>query len=288
MHITILGAGWLGCHLADLLLAQGLSLTLTCVRDQSLIDLKGAYPAAQIVQTQSRDDVQRAIRGSDAVIVCVAPSIPLGGNREQAYRDCYLEVARSLQQACLHTPSPGIWITISSTSVYGDQEGRCDEDSPGLPSPTGQILRQMEQIIQQLPGRHVVLRCGQLCGPGRPLRPRAPGSKSDAGAPANLTPLPLIEEAVLLSLQHPVAGIFNLVHPEHPSRAELDRRARRLQGMEELTLQEGSQAPRSAKLVVGQRWDHQRELLGAAPPLSLSLMPIWPPDGRPDGKAGLD
>lgn len=292
MHVTIVGAGWLGCHLANLLLAHGFSLTLTCHRDESAQRLQSAYPTSQIVQTRGAADVQRALSGSDAVIVCVAPSAQRAEDREQAYRDCYVGVARSLQQACLHPPAPSIWITISSTSVYGDRVGRCDEEVSGRPGPTGQILREMEQILQQLPGRHVILRCGQLCGPGRPLRAREPGTGSDADAPANLSPLPLVEEAVLLSLQHPVGGVFNLVHPEHPSRAELDIRVRHGLGLTPAASEElakPSQDSRGgSKLVVGDRWDQLRQSLGSAPPSSLSRLPIWPPGGKPEepGRGG--
>lgn len=88
---------------------------------------------------------------------------------EHAYRQAYLDALRNL----LHgIRTSGAWprrmLLISSTSVYGPQEGVVDEETPAHPATaTGAILLQAEKLLRDQMPRATVLRLSGLYGPGR-------------------------------------------------------------------------------------------------------------------------
>lgn len=89
---------------------------------------------------------------------------------EQAYRAAYIAAAESIEIAVAAVKkSPKLVIWVSSTSVYGDQQGAwVDESSPPQPiSFSGRILLQAEQIIQRLPCATTIVRFSGIYGPGR-------------------------------------------------------------------------------------------------------------------------
>lgn len=89
---------------------------------------------------------------------------------EQAYRSAYLEAANSLQRALATIDRQPKWVIwVSSTSVYGDTRGAwVDEDSPTEPQTfSGRTLLAAEEVIQQLPCNHTLVRFSGIYGPGR-------------------------------------------------------------------------------------------------------------------------
>lgn len=88
----------------------------------------------------------------------------------QAYQQTYLAVAQAMAQTvnALHQ-APKLIIWVSSTSVYGDNNGDWVDETT-KPNPvtfSGEILLQAEQIIQNLPCSSTVVRFSGIYGPAR-------------------------------------------------------------------------------------------------------------------------
>ena len=88
----------------------------------------------------------------------------------QAYQQSYLAVAQAMAQTvnALHQ-APKLIIWVSSTSVYGDNNGDWVDETT-KPNPvtfSGKILLQAEQIIQNLPCSSTLVRFSGIYGPGR-------------------------------------------------------------------------------------------------------------------------
>ena len=102
----------------------------------------------------------------DILVVTLTP----GEFTEPAYRRAYISSAESIEIAIAGIKkSPKLIIWVSSTSVYGDQQGAWVNESttPQPGSFSGQILLQAEQIIQRLPCATTIVRVSGIYGPGR-------------------------------------------------------------------------------------------------------------------------
>lgn len=112
-------------------------------------------------------------------------------------------------------------IFISSTSVYGQEDGTLDEST--LPLPTtenGELLLKEEEWIKNFP-HYTIIRFGGLLGKNRHPGKILSGRKNIAGgnAPVNLLHLDdavgFTKEVIAKKL---TKKTFNLVNPEHPTR----------------------------------------------------------------------
>lgn len=102
----------------------------------------------------------------DVVVVTVTPAT----FSESAYRASYLAIAQAFRKVMRVTPElPRLLIWASSTSVYGDHDGRwVDETTPVHPDTfSGKILYEAEKAIAQLPCHSVIVRFSGIYGPGR-------------------------------------------------------------------------------------------------------------------------
>lgn len=102
----------------------------------------------------------------DILVVTLTP----GEFTEQAYSRAYISSAESIEIAIAGIKKfPKLIIWVSSTSVYGDQQGAWVNESttPQPGSFSGQILLQAEQIIQRLPCATTIVRFSGIYGPGR-------------------------------------------------------------------------------------------------------------------------
>jgi nucleoside-diphosphate-sugar epimerase len=104
----------------------------------------------------------------DWVVNCVAA----GGGEVAEYRRVYLDGTRHLLDWLRSCPLRR-YVYTSSTGVYGQNDGsEVDETSPAEPaSPTGRILVETEQLLQQAAQARgfpaVILRLSGIYGPGR-------------------------------------------------------------------------------------------------------------------------
>lgn len=107
-----------------------------------------------------------ASEGFDIWIATITP----GEFTEQAYKDSYIAVARSMAETVSKLQNlPRLIIWVSSTSVYGDFKGAWvnEETQPQPNTFSGDILLAAEKIIQQIPCATSVIRFSGIYGPGR-------------------------------------------------------------------------------------------------------------------------
>jgi len=88
---------------------------------------------------------------------------------ETGYRNTYLACAQALAAIASEIATDSRVIYVSSTSVYGQNEGEwVDESSHCEPSSaTAKVLLEAEQVIDSLPVQHCNLRFTGIYGPGR-------------------------------------------------------------------------------------------------------------------------
>jgi nucleoside-diphosphate-sugar epimerase len=107
-----------------------------------------------------------ASEGFDIWIATITP----GEFTEQAYKDSYLAVAKSISSTISQLQkAPRLVLWVSSTSVYGDFKGDWVSEltQPEPNTFSGKILLAAEKIIQQIPCETSVIRFSGIYGPGR-------------------------------------------------------------------------------------------------------------------------
>lgn len=220
--VAIVGLGWLGMPLALSLSARGWQVT------GSKTTLDGVEAARMCginsYQLQLTPELVCDSEDLDELLNVDALVITLPARRTGEGDDFYLQAVQEIVDSALAHQVPRIIFT-SSTSVYGEAEGRIKEDFPLSPvTASGRVLKELEQWLHDLPGTSVdILRLAGLVGPERhPGRFLA--GKSDVangGHGVNLVHLEDVISAITLLLQAPKGGhIYNLCAPAHPTREE--------------------------------------------------------------------
>jgi nucleoside-diphosphate-sugar epimerase len=121
------------------------------------------------IMADASDPQQLLSAASNKFDIWVATLTPAEFTR-QAYQQSYLAVAQAMAQTVNALPqAPKLIIWVSSTSVYGDNNGDWVDETT-KPNPvtfSGEILLQAEQIIQNLPCSSTAVRFSGIYGPGR-------------------------------------------------------------------------------------------------------------------------
>lgn len=223
MTIAILGAGWLGCALADALPRPVLATTRDGRRPPSL----GAGVEVLALDVNRLVPVPAAMATARAWVVAIAPG------RDQDRHTLYVEGARAIVDALPSTLERLVW--ISSTSALPDLDAELDETCDAWPDePRGRIQREAESIVLGARVPAFVLRMGGLYGPGRELERiyAAPGPLAGDGMTAtNLVHRDDAVAAIVAALSAPpdAAGITHVVDDDHgPRRAMFEAVAARL------------------------------------------------------------
>ena len=138
-------------------------------------------------------------------------------------RDVYVEGLKNVLEAL--AGRAGQWISISSTSVYGQDQGEwIDETSPCQPKkPNGQVCLEAEQLLSRFLPEAKILRLAGIYGPGRLLRRLADlkAGKPIAGDPEGWLNLIHVDDAVgavLACEQRGEPGAKYLVCDDRPVR----------------------------------------------------------------------
>lgn len=157
----LLGYGDIGSRLAQLSVAQG--IPVTAVRRTETTHAEIETIAADVTGPET---IQRAVEeGPRDIVVTLTPS----NYSEQGYRDSYLACAHALANTLpSYSPTSRV-IFVSSTSVYGQNNGEwVDESSDTLPSSaTAQVLIEAENALASAGIRQCNLRFSGIYGPGR-------------------------------------------------------------------------------------------------------------------------
>ncbi|MEL7249368.1 MAG: SDR family oxidoreductase [Bacteroidota bacterium] len=164
--VALLGAGWLGEPLGDVLLADDYQVkAATTSKEKALrLDSKGFDSYEMIVQPDHIQGNALSFWTVDTLIL----TLPPGGRRDPAVATTYpAKVAQVIQAARAGGVSKVLF--TSSTGVYGNQQNLVDEESPLQPSTaSGKALVQVEQQLHNAFGEQLtVLRLAGLVGGSR-------------------------------------------------------------------------------------------------------------------------
>jgi nucleoside-diphosphate-sugar epimerase len=222
--VLIIGCGYVGTYVG-LALQSKHSVVVSARSESTLCNLRQIFPFVEHLDTSNLDELAEAVDQHEIIIITLA------AKDINFYESTYLETAKNLKAILENNKSVKQILYTSSTSVYGEHEGRLvDESTPLLTSSfQGKILVDTEETLLSLNAdkrKVVVFRLGEIYGPGREITSRilnyqdkpAPG---DGGFPTNMIHVEDITRAMSYAIEHKLQGVFNLVDDEHMTRKEL-------------------------------------------------------------------
>lgn len=219
--VAIAGMGWLGLPLARQLETLGYKVKGSVTSEEKAARLRSTgYHALAVEVSESgvTGASQLLLADTDYLIIMIPP-----GLRKHTGADYVLKMSYFLSE--IEKSEVKKVILVSSTSVYGDDQGKVSErDAPKPETQAGKQLRQVEQlfftseIIQT-----TIVRFGGLFGGSRqPVRYLAGRSElSNGDAPVNLIHrsdcIGILSEIIQ---QDAFGHIFNAVIPVHPKKRD--------------------------------------------------------------------
>lgn len=158
--MLLVGLGDLGGLIATEAMQHGLTVVAMRRQPESL-------PGVKLIQHDATTPWPAIAEPITDVVLCVAPD----NRTDDAYRRAYLDIAEQAMSWLRQQPLKAhLWL-VSSTSVYGQQEGEwVNENSPRLPKrSTARILVAAEDFWLQSGQPCTMLRPAGLYGPGREM-----------------------------------------------------------------------------------------------------------------------
>lgn len=218
--IGIAGMGWLGIPLAQHLRLLGFKIKGSVTSLEKAGDLqKGGWEAYPITLTENgiKGPIHVLLRDLEILVITIPPGLRRNSGADHVLKMAYL--LEAVQEAGV-----GKVILVSSTSVYGDAQGRVTErDVPKPETEAGRQLLQVEQMFFNASGiSSTIIRFGGLFGGSRqPVRYLAGRTGLSGGqAPVNLIHrddcIGIISKIIL---QDAFGQIFNGVLPQHPTKS---------------------------------------------------------------------
>ncbi len=219
--IGILGCGWLGLPLATELVHTHYQVVGSTTTQEKLKQLKkiGITPfLIQLSETGIEGDIQGFLKDVDVLLINVPPRL------RSTPKEDYVKKISHLHKALIAAKIKMV-IFISSTSVYGDHQGRVTEATLAEPSSeSGKQLLAAEDLLRNDRNLNVtIIRFGGLIGPNRHPANFVAGKTglSNGMAPVNLIHLDdcvgIIRTVIA---NNPTNLLINGVYPLHPSKQE--------------------------------------------------------------------
>ncbi|RNC92817.1 MAG: SDR family NAD(P)-dependent oxidoreductase [Allomuricauda sp.] len=160
----VLGCGWLGLPLANELVASGYPVkgTTTSVEKLEVLVKNGIDPY-KVALTENHIDgnIGDFLKDIETLIINVPPK--LRQNKGSNYVKKMEHLAHAISKSKLENI-----LFVSSTSVYGIQEGEITEETP--PNPKTESAKQLhsaENLFTQMNPKTTLVRFGGLIGPDR-------------------------------------------------------------------------------------------------------------------------
>jgi nucleoside-diphosphate-sugar epimerase len=233
LKISLLGCGWLGVALANLLISKGYIVKGSTTTPSKLERLKGENIVPFLVHFREKSPPEKLSEFllSKVLVICIPP----GRNNPEKNED-YRRMAAQISDSLLRSTIKQL-IFISSTSVYGDCNQEVDESTVAVPDDaSGKLLLEVEQqfvALQNITDIKVsVLRLSGLIGPNRhPARFFAGKTDIPNGlAPVNLIHLDDVCGIILKLIEKgDINGIFTASAPSHPTKQEFYTQAAKQQ-----------------------------------------------------------
>lgn len=216
-NLVLCGCGWLGGYLAS--------------HFRSEMNIHGTTRSPEKAQTLSEKGIHSipfSLGDNTDKLLAVAPgstfilNIP-PGRRNTDLTDFVNAMEQLISDVYSQTP-PQQLIFISTTSVYGDQEGVISTATPTRPTTaSGEAHVALEQYLFGVaPDSGYVLRLAGLTGPDRhPVKSLAGRTLSGATQVANLVHVQDVVNTVAALMAHkPEHKLWQLCSSEHPMRGE--------------------------------------------------------------------
>jgi nucleoside-diphosphate-sugar epimerase len=227
MRILLIGTGYVGENILSSWERENDSFTAITTTESKLKKIN-SYKSTQealLLKINQDSDLSELIEDFDALIITIAPT------KKASFEETYLETSQVITNAIKERKKPLYLLYTSSTSVYGDQEGKItDERALRKPaSENAKILCEAEDRYLSASSKYndvCVLRLGGIYGPNRTLDSRAlkmskkefPGNGNEF---TNNIHLNDITKAIEYCLSKKITGTFNLVNNAHPPRKDL-------------------------------------------------------------------
>lgn len=217
--IGILGCGWLGLPLAKSLIEDKHTVfgTTTSYSKMELLQDANIVPfTIDLTENGIKGNIKSFLAELDLLIINVPPKL------RSTPKESYIKKMQHLYDEIKKTRLDRI-IFISSTSVYGDIEGRVTEDSPTRPNTeSGEQLLAAENIfLNDVSLNTTIIRFGGLIGPSRhPVNFLAGKTDlSNGDDPVNLIHLNDCLGIIKLVIKGNWANkVVNGVYPLHPTK----------------------------------------------------------------------
>lgn len=219
--IGIMGCGWLGFPLAKSWKNEGLQVhgSTTHISKFDSLEKCGITPFKVVVSaTAIEGDIQSFLKSIDVLILNIPPK--LRGTSSVSFVAKMRVLLPYLEQASLSKV-----LFISSTSVYGNEQGHVNAMTPPVPSSeSGKQLLKAEQLLTSSPVfQTTILRFGGLIGENRHPVTMLSAKKNLSGgkAPINLIHLDDCIEIIKGIVSESLWGkTYCAVAPFHPSKEE--------------------------------------------------------------------
>jgi nucleoside-diphosphate-sugar epimerase len=233
--VAIVGCGWYGRPLADLLKSTGFGVKCSKSTAAGAEALRADGIECHLLRLDPRPstDVDASLFDAGVLVVNIPPS------RRPEIESYHLEQMQALGELVAESPISRV-LFISATSVYPDTNGTVSEKDDLTPvKPAGKALLLAEKFWRDNPRlQTTVIRFAGLVGegrdPGRFLAGRRGIANGDA--PVNLIHLDDCLGITMEILNQEVWGeTFNACCPEHPSRRVFYPAAARKAGLVEPT-----------------------------------------------------
>ena len=218
-HIAILGCGWLGIPLAKILLQSGYLVHGSTTTPAKIPHLQkwGIRPFLIRINDHLTGPIHQFLQ-CQTLIINLPP-----GRRDPNVTTQYPKRIHLLLNNLANTLVQQI-IFISATSVYGQQQGICTEDSPLTPNTnSGKALVAAEKLVLDFSVPTTILRLSGLIGPDRHPALFLAGKKDLKRA---LAPVNLVQQADVIDVIHAILSqnkfgyTYNVCADEHPTRKD--------------------------------------------------------------------
>lgn len=230
-QISILGCGWLGFPLAEKLIEKGFTVNGSTTSESKLSILKNGginpfiFILSEVEEDLKNESVSKNITDflaqSEILIIDIPPKLRAETNPE---KKVFVEKIKNLIPFIEKSTIKKV-LFVSSTSVYGDENGLVSEESiPNPETESGkQLLLTEILLLENQNFETTILRFGGLIGENRHPVKFLAGKENleNPDAPINLIHqkdcITIIEEIISQSKWNEV---FNAVAPFHPTREE--------------------------------------------------------------------